>query len=441
MPLLQAESPMSRTLSQWVDYIQTLHHREIELSLERVDQVYRRMLPAGVPFKVVSVSGTNGKGSSAELISSIFRSEGYAVAKYTSPHLVRFNERINIEGKPVSDDELLKAFERVESVRGSIPITFFEFGTLVAIECFVRAGVDLAVMEVGLGGRLDAVNILDADVSAVTSISVDHTGWLGNTVEEIAVEKAGIARRGRPCVLGMEKPPQSLIDTCAQIGAFTQIRGRDFGVKLGSNALAWGWERINEPDLIFVDLPLPFGQSGVQLDNAALAIEVVTQLANVFPVSKEALRLGLANADILGRCQILNTEPLIILDVAHNEASVAELATFVQRNSVSGKTIAVCGMLRDKEIASSLRRISHCVSEWHVATLKGERATSAKELKHILCSDLQLNDAETTPIYDYASIIQAYGAAKETLTTDDCLVVFGSFFVVGDILELLNEET
>lgn len=434
---------MNRTLSQWVDYIQTLHYREIELSLERVSQVYRRMLPKGVPFKVVSVSGTNGKGSSCELISSIFACAGYEVGKYTSPHLVRFNERINIAGEAVSDSDLLQAFERVENARaahqdGEIPLTFFEFSTLLAIDCFTHAGIELAVMEVGLGGRLDAVNILDADISAVTSISVDHTSWLGNTVEEIAVEKAGIARQGRPCILGMATPPQSLVLSCSARAAITRTRGSEYDAQLNADGASWQWKSTDGDDRLYNDLPLPFGQSGIQIDNAALAVEVVANFNEVFPVSENALRQGLSRAKILGRCQVLNNDPLIILDVAHNESSIAQLSSFVQQQNVSGRTLAVCGMLRDKDIAASLRQVSSVVSQWHLTTLGGERGASAKELSDILYNDVLENTAESVTVLDYPSVTKAYNAAFETLTADDCLLVFGSFFVAGDILKHLD---
>ena len=202
---------MPDTLGQWVEYIQTLHHREIELSLDRVREVYLRMYPNGLRYKIISLSGTNGKGSTAELLASVYRSSGYKVGKFTSPHLVNFNERFNLNGNAIDNERLLDAFSAVEKNRQQTPITFFEYGTLLAIELFAKSQVDVAIMEVGLGGRLDSVNILDADLSIVTSISVDHTSWLGNTVEEIAFEKVGIARKGKPLVLGLRKPPQNMI--------------------------------------------------------------------------------------------------------------------------------------------------------------------------------------------------------------------------------------
>jgi len=334
---------MNRSLQQWVDYIQTLHCREIELTLERVREVYLRLYPQGVPFKVVSVSGTNGKGSTSELISAIYRAAGYSVGKYTSPHLISFNERVNIQGIEIGDQALLDAFERVESVREDTTLTFFEYGTLVAIDCFVTAGVDIAVMEVGLGGRLDAVNILDAAVAVVTSISIDHTSWLGDTIEKIAVEKAGIARSNRPCLIGMQNPPASLLKECHRIGAIVRQSGKDFEFDYKSGESVWGWRSTLAE---YCDLPLPYGQSGVQLSNAALALQVVTEMHEELSVTQDDIYSGLASASIFGRRQVLQKDPLIILDVAHNESSVNALAEFLSTLEVKGEVIAVCGMLK-----------------------------------------------------------------------------------------------
>ena len=207
-----------RSVEQWVEYIQTLHFREIELGLDRVNEVYQRLIPQGIGFTVISIAGTNGKGSTAELLSSIYKAAGYTVGKFTSPHLIEYGERYCINGVNASKQQLLAAFERIENARGEIPLTFFEFGTLMAIEIFYAAKVGIAVMEVGMGGRLDAVNILDADVAVITSISIDHTAWLGNTIDEIAPEKMGIARAGRPCVMGLSKLSPKIKAEANEIG-------------------------------------------------------------------------------------------------------------------------------------------------------------------------------------------------------------------------------
>jgi len=235
-----------RTLQQWVDYIQTLHHRQIDLSLDRVREVYLRLIPADTPFTVISIAGTNGKGSTAEMLSSIYTQAGYNVGKYTSPHLVYFNERYLINGQMVDDAELLAAFEKIEAVRGDVPITFFEFGTLIAIELFRQADIDIAVMEVGLGGRKDAVNVLDPDVAIITSISIDHTAWLGDNTDDISYEKVGIARPEVPCIVGINQPSTRITDYCDEIGANCLIVDQNFSYALSEQAepASWQWQNL-----------------------------------------------------------------------------------------------------------------------------------------------------------------------------------------------------
>ena len=352
-------------LQQWVKYIQTLHYREIDLTLERVQEVFRRLLPNGVSFKVATIAGTNGKGSAAELISSIMRAAGYQTAKYTSPHLERFNERYQINGIEVADAELLKAFSRVEVARAQIPLTFFEFGTLIALDLFARAQVDVAVMEVGLGGRLDAVNILDADVALITSLSIDHSSWLGEELEQIGLEKIGVARSGRPCVIGLQQPPDSILKYCAENAVDLTMLGRDYSYKQAADGASWSWRHGSKQ---YDDLPLPFGQSGCQLANAASAIMACKLLPDL-PVDQSSFRRGISNAVVAARCELVSEHPHIVLDVAHNEASVRHLNEFVSSNRIGGRVFALCGMLADKQIAESLAHLVEIVDEWHFATI------------------------------------------------------------------------
>lgn len=415
------------SLDQWVEYIQTLHVREIELSLERVRDVYLRLYPDGMRCKIISLSGTNGKGSTAELCASIYRQAGYCVGKFTSPHLVHFNERININGDPVNERDLLASFVRIESVRADIPITFFEFGTLLAIDLFECAKVDVAIMEVGLGGRLDSVNILDADVAITTSVAIDHTAWLGDTIEEIAYEKAGIARANKPYIVGMTKPPITLIDHANDIDADLQILDKDFNYHLDGSR--WTW--LSSDGVRYEKLPLPFSQTGVQLSNCALALQAITQLQASLVVAERYIAAGIEAANLSGRCQVIEREPLIICDVSHNEASTQRLAEFLKTQfspKPSAKCIAVCGMLKDKEITASLNQIASMVDCWHAATIHNERGASAHEIAD------HLKSITKTEVLCYDSAKLAYESAKSTLTEHDCLVVFGSFHIVGDIL-------
>lgn len=437
-----ARTKMPRSLAQWVDYIQTLHHREIELSLERVRDVFLRMYPNGLPYKVISLSGTNGKGSTAELLASIYNQAGYIVGKFTSPHLVHFNERFNLNGEPVDDQSLLSAFERVEASREDTPITFFEYGTLLAIDLFAVREVDVAIMEVGLGGRLDSVNIIDADLAIVTSISIDHTRWLGDSIEEIGFEKVAIARKGRPLVLGLRNPPASMLNYASVLPAQLSKLGQHFDYSNLGSGDTWQW---SSAEMTIDDLPLPFRQQGVQLSNCSSALEAVRLMSNDLPIDTESICRGIKNASILGRCQMLGYKPDIVLDVSHNQASVARLSQFLysldsapessdERASLRGRTVAVCGMLRDKEIVDSLKQIIGQIDNWHVATIHNDRGSQASEISSVIGSICG------STVIEYDRVQDAYDAALGTLTADDRLVVFGSFHIVGDILEHINSR-
>lgn len=435
-----------RTVSEWVDYIQTLHHSEIELGIERVAKVYRRLYPDGMPCKVISVAGTNGKGSTAEIIASIYHQAGYKVGKFSSPHLIDFGERYLINGANASDQALLDAFVKIEQARADIPITYFEFGALLAVELFCEAKVDVAVMEVGLGGRLDAINMLDADVALITSISIDHTAWLGNTIEKIAYEKAGIAREASPCVVGIREPAQSIIDYCDEIKSDLQVLGQSFDYQFDKCSNQWSWQSnqstSSQIDRHLTQLPLPFSQAGVQLSNAAIAIQAVNLLNDGLLVSDQSIVDGIAKASIQGRCQIFSQKPLTILDVAHNESSVQRLREFVDgqrinKNIQQARVYALCGMLKDKEVAQSLACMTGLVEHWHLATIYNERGADAHYLQEQLNS-VDTKSNKTISLHDSVNI--AYNDVLKIVKPDDILIVFGSFFVVGDILKATNKH-
>lgn len=436
--------PQARTLPQWVDYIQTLHVREIDLSLERVAAVYARLYPAGVDATIISVAGTNGKGSTAELLNAMYRAAGYKVGKYTSPHLVNFNERFVIDGTQVSDQQLVGAFARVEQARAEIRLTFFEFGTLVAIDLFARNKVAVAVMEVGLGGRLDAVNIFDSALSIVTNVSIDHTAWLGNTIDDIAVEKIGIARPGGACVIGMREPPQALLNVAHERGIELLQNGRDFHVLQDSTESTKDWS-YRGPTWHTEALPLPYMQAGHQLDNAATAIAAIEYLRARLPVSEAQVRSGLSAAVNPARCEIVQHQPFIIVDVAHNVASVAALAEFLATLKVKGRIFAVCGMLMDKEVGPALREIAPQVDAWYFASItSSNRGASAAYIEQQLeqyapgFGSEQPAKRASSRLFTTASL--AFVAAQQQLKNDDCLVVFGSFFIVGDILAQISSD-
>jgi len=433
----------SWSVGQWVEYIQTLHHREIELSLERVRQVYSRLYPNGLPYKIITVAGTNGKGSTSEIISSIYHQAGHRVGKFSSPHLIDFAERYSICGADVGEEALLQAFNKIEHIREEIPITFFEFGALLAIELFSAAKVDVAVMEVGLGGRLDAINILDADIAIITSISIDHTAWLGNTEEEIGREKAGIARPECPCIVGIRKPPQSILNYCSEIGANIELLGLDYDY-LDHSAQTQSWEWFSQKNnKVMRELPLPFSQAGVQLSNASVAVHAVQMLEPQLPVEERHIISGLERASILARCQIVSEQPFTVLDVAHNESSMTRLRAFINqhisRKNTQGdvKIYAVCGMLQDKEVAKSLACFSDIVTHWSFASINNERGATAAYLSEKLTESKSKFPIQLS-IKEYDSIPEAYLETAGLLSNDDILVVFGSFFVAGDILKIIT---
>lgn len=426
----------TRTLEQWVEYIQTLHVREIDLTLERVRDVFKSLYPEGVSYKVISIAGTNGKGSTASLLSSCYAQGGYTTGKFTSPHLVSFNERFQINGNDVSDAELLASFQRVEEARDGIRLTFFEFGTLLAIDLFSHAGVDIGIMEVGLGGRLDAVNILDADVSIVTSLAIDHTAWLGDTVDQIAMEKIGIARSFSPCVIGVAEPPANLLAYCERHSVEPYCIGQEFSFHLMENGQRWTF--VSDEDSI-ADLPLPFMQKGVQLENASVAIQAILKLSSL-PLAAPHIRAGLASAQLDARCQLVSRAPIVVLDVAHNVASMERLAAFIQGLNYHGRLVALCGMLADKEVVKSLACMVSLVDQWNIASIHHERGSSASELQVDLQQAAVLGDSllNTEEVTLFEHVTDAYDDIAAQLNDEDCLVVFGSFHIVGDIIPLFR---
>lgn len=447
-------------LDGWLEYIQSQHVREIDMSLARVQQVYQRLLPKGLQCKVISIAGTNGKGSTAELLSSIYHNAGYRVGKFTSPHLLVFNERFEVSGVPVADDIILTLLPRIEQVLDKITLTYFEYCTLLAILIFAESSVDIAVMEVGLGGRLDSVNVLDADVSIITNISIDHTDWLGDSIELISLEKAGITRPGKPCVIGMHEPPQVMLDFLAQNNVPIWRRSVHFDVEFSSdlpndsfsdpssissgnssenssgNKGSWCWQ--NETQTLD-QLPFPFQQNDVQIDNAAAVIQAIQLLNDDLPIRHAQLSAGISSAVLAGRCQIIQTSPLIIVDVSHNEASVARLANFIKQQPFGGKCYAVCGMLEDKKIAQSLKQIAPSIDVWSIGTINHPRGADARHLAQELHASLGV--AKDNLIETSDSIVKAYDKVVSQLFKDDCLVVFGSFFVVSDIIAHIQTHT
>lgn len=415
-------------LAAWLAYLEQLHPRGVELGLERVSAL-RDRLALDLPFPVITVGGTNGKGSTCALLERVLGCAGYHVGLYTSPHLLRYNERVRIGGREVADAALLGAFRRIEATRAEISLTYFEFGTLAAALLFRDAGLDVAVLEVGLGGRLDAVNTFDSDCAVVTSIGLDHMDYLGPTREHIGREKAGIFRGGRPAVVADPDPPASLTEHGRAIGARLYLVDRDFGASSGAGQWTyWSWLGRRSA------LPWPALRGAYQLGNAAAALAALDCLRERLPVDMGAVRRGLLEVDLPGRFQVLPGRPVIILDVAHNPHAAQRLGESLDalRNmggAERGRTLAVFAMLKDKDIAGVAATLGARVDHWFLAGLPGERGASAAQIRAALAT---VGLAAHTELWPDA--VAAFSRAREVAQPNDRIVVFGSFLTVSAVL-------
>lgn len=415
-----------RTLSDWLAWQETLHPSTIALGLDRVAVVKDRLALTQPAPVVITVGGTNGKGSCVAMLEAIYRAAGYRTGAYTSPHLLRYNERIRVNGVDVDDDELCASFARIDDARGDISLTYFEFGTLAALEIFARTDLDVAILEVGLGGRLDAVNIVDADVALITTIGIDHTEYLGPDRESIGFEKAGILRADRPAVCGDPDPPQSLRNYAQQLNATLYCYQRDFRVQV--QAEGWTWSGLGQSR---PGMPQPRMRGEYQLQNAASVLAVVQLLQEKLPAAQSHIREGLSSALVPGRFQYLPTKVPTILDVAHNPHAAEALAQTLRAQTIQGRTLAVFGMLKDKDIAGVVRALAPCVAEWHCISLPGPRGAQAWELATML----QAGSVSGLVIL-HSDIEDAYAAATAAACAQDRIVVFGSFYTVAGLLAM-----
>ncbi len=421
---------MSRptTLAAWLAYLETLHPKAIAMGLDRVLAVSAR-LHASLSCPIVTVTGTNGKGSTCALVEAMLRGAGYRTGLYTSPHLQAYNERVRLAGLPVADEALIAAFNAVEDARATVPLTYFEYGTLAALWLFARAAPDIAVLEVGLGGRLDAVNVVDADVAVVTSIDLDHVDYLGPTREDIAREKAGIFRAGRPVVCGEPNPPEALLAHARVLGAPVSLIGRDYGYA----AAASHWEYWG-PSGRRYGLPHPALRGVVQLANAASAITALDSLRERVHVGAGAIRDGLVAVELPGRFQVLPGRPIIVLDVAHNPQAARVFADCLGAMGFHPQTTAVFGMLADKDIAGVIDAVRSRIDRWHVATLPGPRGASAATLQALLLR----SGVAPESIRAFDDVGTALRAARDEAGETDRITAFGSFLTVGAALAALK---
>ncbi|MDE1941696.1 MAG: bifunctional tetrahydrofolate synthase/dihydrofolate synthase [Betaproteobacteria bacterium] len=414
-----------KTLADWLAHTERLHALTIDMGLARVSRV-RDIMGMQPEFPLIIVAGTNGKGSTCAVLAACLDAAGYRTGVYTSPHLVRYNERVRISGECASDRALCEAFSQVEAARGEEPLTPFEFGTLAAMQVFINEGVDVAVLEVGLGGRLDAVNIFEPACSVVTSIALDHEAWLGNTREAIGFEKAGVFRANKPAICAEPEPPESIARVAAEKGARLLQIGRDFFEERTGDR--WSFTL---GELSWTDLP-PLKLLGeFQYRNAAAALAVLASIENLLPVTQEALRQGLRTAAVAGRFQQAALYPLVILDVAHNPHAAAELARNLRAQPCGGKTWAVFGMLHDKDIPGVIDLLDPLVDIWCVAGITDKRGASLDELRAFL-------SGVEGSVRGYGSLQDAFRAARADAHPEDRVVVFGSFVTVGSVMEVLE---
>lgn len=417
-------------LAEWLDHQQRQHPREIAMGLDRVAAVAKTLGLRKPAARVITVGGTNGKGSTVAFIEAIARAGGAKVGAYTSPHLLRYNERVRIDGVDATDAQLVGAFERIEAARGDTPLTYFEYGTLAALLLFSEAGLDLAVLEVGLGGRLDAVNTVDADVAVITTVAIDHTELLGPDRETIALEKAGIVRAGKPAVVGELDPPDNLLRQIDRVGAFAVRAGKQyrFGDRLGGK---WFWQ----DDTLKLELKKPSLIAPAQTANAAAAIAALRAVVPALALTENHIASGVAAATVPGRMQRIGGPIDIVLDVAHNPQAAQQLARWLMTHRAAGATQAVFAALSDKDIPNLVGALMGQVDVWRLAGLPdaGARAQDVDTLSRQVAGLLS-----RTPSSRHATVAEALENARRHAQAGDRIIVFGSFHTVAQAMQALN---
>jgi dihydrofolate synthase/folylpolyglutamate synthase len=411
------------TLDAWLVRLEQLHPSAIDLGLERVRRV-KDALGLSPSFPVITVGGTNGKGSTCAYLEAILAAAGYRTGLYTSPHLLRYNERVRVAGVEAGDAELVAAFERVDAARGEVSLTYFEFGTLGAMLQFVAAQVDVAILEVGLGGRLDAVNVFEPDAAIVTGVDLDHMDYLGESREKIGFEKAGIYRASRPAICSDPQPPTSLLEHAGRIGANLYRIDEAFHASRQNGSWSYRGQAWS-----FTGLPLPAMPGAHQLRNAAAALAALETLQDRLPVSEAAISQGLLDARVAGRFQCFGANPQTVLDVAHNPQAAHALAGSLLENPVPGRTLAVVGMLADKDAAEVIDALAACVDAWWVCRPDSPRTLAAEAL-----AETVREHAQDVPVTVRSAPLEAYRAALSAARDGDRILVFGSFYTVASVL-------
>lgn len=417
-------------LNDWLAYIEALHPKDIEMGLGRLNEVKKR-LNLDIQFPVITVAGTNGKGSTCATLEHIYQAAGYRVASYSSPHLLNYSERIRVNCQEISDDDLIAAFQAVEAARQNTQLTYFEYGTLAAMCHFSKSAVDVAILEVGLGGRLDAVNAFEPNCTIVTSVDLDHMEFLGSTRESIGAEKAGIFRKNIPAICGDLDPPQSLIATAQKLGADLMLIQRDFNFERQAEVWAYQSHQVR-----YEGLPMPALIGDFQLLNAACVLTAIQSLQKSLPVSVEAISGGLQAVRLRGRFQYLSHHPDVILDVAHNPHAAKSLAINLHQTSATGKTIAVFAMLADKDIAGVIAAIADEIDAWYVAGIAHVRGAAAAQTSALIVEHLPQANIK---VFEY--VADAYRQACIDANENDRIIILGSFFTVAEVMRVLQTAT
>jgi dihydrofolate synthase/folylpolyglutamate synthase len=422
------KAPKSHELSTWLHWLEQLHHKDIDLGLERIKQVAHFLNLQAFTCPVITIGGTNGKGSCVATLESIYLQAGYKVGAYTSPHILHFNERIRVNGQEVSNADIVNAFQIIERARGDVYLSFFEFATLAGLLIFQQMELDIILLEVGLGGRFDAVNMIDADVAVIASIDIDHTDWLGDSREKIGFEKAGIFRQGKYAICGDFNPPQVVLDHAAKIGANLFCHGRDFYFNVDNLLSIWDW---HGPHVQLHALPLPH----LAMQNVSSALMAYCCLAEKLPVSHQALTRAIESVRVSGRFQKIEDNPLVILDVAHNPAAAFMLSQRLKQElKPTQKLIAVFSALNDKEVSAIVEHLSEQVTEWYIAPLPSSRSWAIDDLKE------ELLRGGASNIKKFDDITTAYKSALLHSGADNCIIVFGSFYTVAEVLKYTHNN-
>ena len=419
-------SPAAMPLDAWLARLETYSPSEIDLGLERVELLLRR-LNLTLPQTVLHVAGTNGKGSSVAMLESLLRATGASIGSYTSPHVLQYNERIKVDGRAASDADIICAFERVESCRDDVPLTYFEFGTLAALVVFANAPTDIAILEVGMGGRLDAVNAVEPTAGLITNVSLDHCDWLGNDVEAIGSEKAGIMRRDKPVVFAARQRPSSIDRRADEIGATLIAAGRDYHWELQGSR--WTWTGLRHR---LSGLERPALGGAVQVENAAGVLALVEAAGFAQLLQQDTVNAALAELRLTGRMQVVENGGRWLLDVAHNPAAAAALSRALRESGVVGRTIAVIGMLDDKDVEGVIAEFGEAVDCWIAVTADSPRALPANELAR------RVANASNRSCLTATSVDEALEHARNLAGPDDRVVVTGSFYLVGPVLSALD---